>query len=166
MTVHNSQPLKRKYEGWLDREICDRTWYRVLKNLKALNIAEEQYETALLLLARIKKRSSTVAVSSLHFLEAWKFVALAKEELKTANIACKDFHNWLNTRMKETPPRSQVYKWFQYAGTPYRKDQKYPIADLIIVCAFAYNWQQRKIKRLEADKAKTILDCEFVQEAC
>ncbi|MBP5977221.1 hypothetical protein HW132_31990 [Brasilonema sp. CT11] len=158
----NTRQHKKLYERFLGREVSDQTWYRIRASLKRFEIAESQYDKALPILAKLKKNHASLPILQSSFLEVWEIIVKAENQLNKPSLTCSEFKDWLIKGMKLQPHKSQVYKWFGYAGCPFRKEQSYPLTDLVCVAAFAYTWQSRKTKRIATSEALNILDCEIV----
>lgn len=158
-----NRKYKKEYEHHLGREICDQTWYRVRKALSSAEIYESNYPKALLILGKLKRNNQNLSLEQLSFLEIWRVVVHAEASLKP-KMCCGDFRVWLEKGLTHTPPRSAIYRWFKQAGCTYSTNKQYPLSDLVCVAAFAKIWEHRKVKKIEADVADSILDCEFIEE--
>jgi hypothetical protein len=161
-TKMNTRQHKKLYERYLGKEICDQTWYRIRAGLKRFEITESQYDKALPILAKLKKNHESLPILQDSFMDIWQVIVKSEEQFSTPNLTCSKFRNWLESGMRLKPHKSQVYKWFSYAGCPFRKEKSYPLNDLICIAAFAYTWQSRKTKKIESSKALEIIDCETV----
>jgi hypothetical protein len=150
-----SQSLKRKLENKLDRPMSDSTWYRILSNLRALGVSNDDMDAAFELLASINKskRSKRSRINTIRyqFKDVWLCIqkfSKAFDEHKLMN--CEEFRLYLENSMVIKPkPRVNGmntiwYTWFERGGIPYDRYEKNSITKYMPVAALAYSWEYRK----------------------
>jgi hypothetical protein len=155
-----SQALKRKLEDKLDRPMSDRTWYRLLKNLREIGIENSEMDAAFDLLAAINqgKRSKRSRVNTIphQFRDVWFLVQKFSKAFDDKKLlTCEEFRLLLESSLVTKPkPRKKEnrvigintiwYTWFERAGLPYNKLEQHSISKFISVAAMAYQWDYKK----------------------
>ena len=130
------------YREHIDKQISDRTWYRVKKELK--RFIGEVDTNLLLFVATVKKVSPHLSVESLAFAYN-KFKNKSSKDDKKFMIGT-DLLDLCNTITKGKPNRSTVNRWFKTTKFGYVSDANYSKSECLIIIAKAYTYKSRNGK--------------------
>lgn len=159
------QQYKIQYENLFTKRFSDQTWYRVIKLLKQSGIQESDYPTVFKLLATMNKDRDKLIVFADGFTDIWENLRQLQDKLQGINrgMTCDNFRNHLFKMMRARPKhKNTYYRWFHYAGLPYKADKVYSFEQLIGVAANAFCWMYRQQQSQNKKLEQSIIDVEII----
>jgi hypothetical protein len=155
MILSNTQKNKRRLEVYLDRMICDSSFYKIAKNLKSNGWTEKNYHQIFPVIGLLSRTSPG------------RILIPSKKAIQTVNdfypelgnnhlMSCLDFQEKALTLFPESiKPKDRVIKgkkypssnwcrWFNRAGLVYSMREEYELQDLRKVLLIILYWIESK----------------------
>jgi hypothetical protein len=155
--------LKAQYVAVLGREISDSTWYSIVRNLcqvRRINKPSEIRVVDIKLLATLRKDNPRMPINADDFTNIMVRIDDFSKIFKAELMTCEDFKRWIVSEIPypytKQVPASTIYRWFQLAGTPYKRGKTYPKIELLKVFVYAIAWLERR-KRADSKKQLKLL---------